>query len=120
MVSVLGVVILLESVGKFCYLDDMLNADGGADLTVVARVRCAWKKFRELSPIFTLIGARLKLKCKVYGSGVRSCMMYGSETWPMKKEPESMLERTEIRCKWLGGCARRKGPAMVALQIFLE
>ena len=31
----------------------------------------------------------------VYGSCVRS-MMYGNETWPMKKGHESMLERTEI------------------------
>ena len=31
----------LESVGKFCYLGDMLNADGGADSVVVVRVKCA-------------------------------------------------------------------------------
>ena len=39
---------ILESVGKFCYLGDMVNADGGADSAVVVRVRRAWKKFREL------------------------------------------------------------------------
>ena len=37
----------LEKVDKFCYLGDMLDADGGCDSAVTARVRYAWKKFRE-------------------------------------------------------------------------
>ena len=37
----------LEKVDKFCYLGDMLDADGGCDSVVTARVRSAWKKFRE-------------------------------------------------------------------------
>ena len=28
------------SVGRFCYLIDMLNADGGAESAVVVRARC--------------------------------------------------------------------------------
>jgi hypothetical protein len=55
----------LEKVGKFCYLSDMLDAEGGADLAVATRVRCAWKKFRELSPFLTSKGVSLKLKGKV-------------------------------------------------------
>src|SRR5260221_8826832 len=78
-------------------LGDMINADGGADSAVVARVRSAWKKFRELSPILTRKGASLVLKGKVYRSCVRSCMLYGSETWPMRAEHEGKLERAEMR-----------------------
>jgi len=37
----------LEKVDKFCYLGDMLDADGGCDSAVTTRVRSAWKKFRE-------------------------------------------------------------------------
>ena len=59
MVSISGMVIIW-SMGKFCYLGYMLNADGGANSAVVARVRCAWKKFRELSLILTFKGASLK------------------------------------------------------------
>ena len=95
---------VLEKVGKFCYLGDMINADGGADSAVVARIRCAWKKFRELSPLLTHKGASLKLKGKVYESCVRSCMIYGSETWPMRVEHESKLERAEMRMvRWMCG-----------------
>jgi len=37
--------VLLEKVDRFCYLGDMLDADGGCDSEVTARVRSAWKKF---------------------------------------------------------------------------
>jgi len=37
--------VLLEKVDKFCYLGDMLDADGGCDSAVTPRVRSAWKKF---------------------------------------------------------------------------
>jgi hypothetical protein len=54
-----------EKVGKYCYLCDMLVAERGADLVVATRVRCPWKKFRELSPFLTAKGVFLKLKGKV-------------------------------------------------------
>jgi len=44
----LGDGVMVESVKKLCFLGDMFNGDGGADSAVVAGMRCAWKKFREL------------------------------------------------------------------------
>ena len=61
----LGNGVHLENVGKFCYLGDMLNGGGGADFASIARVRCAWGKFKEVSGILT--------KKKV-SLGVRRCM----------------------------------------------
>jgi len=74
----------LENIDKFCYLGDMLDADKGCDSAVTARVRSAWKKFREYLLILTGIGFSLKLKGKVYATCERSCLMHGSATWPMK------------------------------------
>ncbi|XP_065321208.1 uncharacterized protein LOC135928678 [Gordionus sp. m RMFG-2023] len=71
----------LEKVDKFCYLGDMLNADGGVDSAVVARIRQAWMKFREMSSILT----NKKLKGKVYVICVRSCLAYGGEIWAITK-----------------------------------
>jgi hypothetical protein len=51
----------LECVSKFCYLGDMIAGSGGAEEASIARVRCAWAKFRELSGILTRRGASLKL-----------------------------------------------------------
>ena len=42
----------LECVPKFCYLGDKPGA-GGVDEAARPRVRCAWAKFKELSPILT-------------------------------------------------------------------
>ncbi|XP_065321326.1 uncharacterized protein LOC135928791 [Gordionus sp. m RMFG-2023] len=52
----------LEKLDKFCYLGDMLNADGGVDSAVVAKIRLAWKKFREMSSILTNKNVSLKLR----------------------------------------------------------
>ena len=41
------------AVDRFCYLGDMLNAQGGGEAAVTVRVRCAWQKFRELSSFLT-------------------------------------------------------------------
>jgi len=70
----------------------MLDADAGCDSVVTARVRSAWKKFREYLPILTGKGFSLKLKGKVYATCV-SCLMHGSETW---LEHELKLNRTEM------------------------
>jgi len=72
----------------------MLDADGGCDSAVTARVRSAWKKFHEYLPIL--------MQCKLYATCVRSCLMYGSEIWPMKVEHELKLTRTEMSMiRWI-------------------
>jgi len=76
----------LEKVDEFCYLGDMLDADGGCDSAVTTRVRSAWKKFCEYLPIVTGKRFSLKLNGNVYATRVRSCLMHGSETWTMKVE----------------------------------
>jgi len=34
---------------------------------------------------------------KLYTSSVRSCMLHGSETWPVKKEKELTVQWSEMR-----------------------
>ena len=43
----------LEVVNKFCYLHNMISVDGCVEESIVARIRCGWKKFRELLPVLT-------------------------------------------------------------------
>ena len=92
----------LECVEKFCYLGDMIGSGGGSEEAARTRVRCAWAKFRELSPILTARGASLKLKGKIYRACVQSVRIYGSETWPMKVDDMQRLERTErLIVRWM-------------------
>jgi len=56
----------------------MLNADEGCDSAVRLR-----QKLDEHLPVLTGKGFSLKLKGKVRMSCLRSCLIYGSETWPI-------------------------------------
>ena len=97
----------VECVEKFCYLGDMMGSGGGAEEASRARVRCAWAKFRELSPLLTARGASLKVKGKLY---VQCVMMYGSETWAMKVEDMQRLERAEkMMMRWMCGVTLKDG-----------
>ena len=91
-------------VESFCYLGDVLDASGGVDSAVRARVRCGWKKFHELSPFLTSKAPSPKMKGLVYSACVRSCMTYGAETWPLRRDHERTLEKTENRMiRWMNG-----------------
>ena len=92
----------LECVPKFCYLGDTLGA--GVDEAARARVRCAWAKFKELSPILTARGASHCMKGKIFRACVQSVLIYGTETWAMKAEDLRSLERTEsMMVRWMCG-----------------
>ena len=56
----------------------MIGSGGGAEDASSMRVKCAWGKFKELSPILTARRASLKLKGKVYRTCVQSVMVYGA------------------------------------------
>ena len=80
---------------KFCYLGDTLGSGGGVVEAARARVRCAWAKFKELSPILTVCGASYRIKGRIYSACVQSVLIYGTETWAMKAADLRSLERTE-------------------------
>ena len=61
-----------------------------------ARVRCAWAKFKELSPILTVRGASYRIKGRIYSACVQSVLIYGTETWALKVDDLRILERTEL------------------------
>ena len=107
----------LERVGKFCYLGDVLNGNGGSISSTVARIRCAWVKFRELCGFLTKKDVTMKLKGKVYTACVRSVMTYGSETWAMTAEQMMRLVRVERRMlRWMCGVSLKDKVSTVELQ----
>ena len=82
---------------EFCYLGDMLSLDRNADAAVKTRIRIGWNKFRQLVPLLTNKDISLTLRGRLYSSCVRSSMLHGSETWPIRKENEVALQRAKIR-----------------------
>ena len=85
----------LEVVASFCYLGDMLSAGGGCEIAVTTRVKTAWKKFRELLPVFTSRHLSYKTCGHVYSSYVQSAMLHASETWPLTKMNLQRLQRND-------------------------
>jgi len=65
---------------------DMLCVDGDADAAVEARIRIGWNKFRQLVPLLTNKDVSLIMRERLYSSCMRSSVLHGSETWPVRKE----------------------------------
>ena len=85
----------VETVNGFCHWGDKLNASGGCEAAVTARVRIGWIRFREYGEL--LLGNRfpLRMKDNVYRCCVRSSLLYGSEAWCLKENERAILKRKE-------------------------
>jgi len=82
----------------------MLSVDRDADAAVEARIRIRWNKFRQLVPLLTNKDVSLIMNGKLYNSCVRSSMLLGSETWPVRKENVVALQRAKMRMvRWMCG-----------------
>jgi len=100
----IGVSANLELVDKFCYLGDMLSIDGDAHAAAETRIRIGWNKFRQLVPLLTNKDISFIMRGRLYSSCVRSSMLHGSETWPIRKENEVALQQAEMRMvRWMCG-----------------
>ena len=85
----------VETVSKFSYLGDRLNATGGCETAVTVGTRIGWMKFRKCSEILKGRRFSLKMREKVYKSFVRSAMLYGSEAWCLREKEMAILRRIE-------------------------
>jgi hypothetical protein len=78
-------------------ISDKLRDSGGdwnsCDITCTFRVT----KFKELAPFLLAKCILAEVKGKVYESCIRSCKLFDSETWPLKMEQKSKLDRNEMR-----------------------
>jgi len=94
----------LELVEKFCYLGDMLSVDGDADAAVETRIRFGWNKFRQLVPLLTNKDISLIVRGRLFSSCMRSNILHGSKTWPIRKGNEVALQRVQMRMvRWMCG-----------------
>ena len=92
----------LEVVDKFCYLGDMSSVDGDADAAVEARIQIGWNKFKQLVPLLTSRDISLIRRERLYSSCVRSSMVHGSDTRPVREENEVALQLAEMRMvRWM-------------------
>ena len=94
--------IQLDVVGSFRYLYDEICPKGGCELATIARTRAAWGNFRELLPLLTSTTISLARRGKLYHSCVRGTLLYASECWPLWREEEQLLLRSErAMLRWM-------------------
>jgi len=75
-----------------------------ADTTVETRIRFGQNKFRQLVPLLTNKDISLIVRGRFYGGCVRSSMLHGSETCPVRKENEVVGQQAEMRIvRWMCG-----------------
>ena len=92
----------IEKVSSFCYLGDFVGQRGGCFDATTARIRSAWKKFRDLLPNLTCLGLLLKSRGYAYNACVHSVLLYASETWAATQEDVSRLNRNDMMMiRWI-------------------
>ena len=79
----------------------MLCSDAGCVHALLATVNEAWNKFRELKSFLCAKRIGLNVKCKVYETCTRSCLIYGGEIWDTLVKN---LSKSEML--WLDVCHR--------------
>ena len=92
----------LDMVDHFCYLGDTIGAGGGCDLSITARIRSAWGKFRELLPLLTSRVLSFKTRGRIYITYIRPVLLYASECWAPTVENVHKLQRNDrAMIRWI-------------------
>ena len=84
-----------------------LAEDGELDAEVTHRGQSGWKNWKRVSGVLCDRRMNMKIKGKVYRTVVRPALMYGAETWVLKKAQEKKLEVAEMRMlRWMCGVTK--------------
>ena len=94
----------LKQTTSFKYLGSVISEEGGCEQEVRQRIKAGWAKWRQVSGVILDKKVPMKLRTKVYKTVIRPVLLYGSETWAMRRKEEGALERTEMRMlRWILG-----------------
>ena len=97
----------LERVNTLKYLGATLVENGDLDAEMTHRIQTGWQNWKRVSGILCDRRISLRVKGKVYKTVVRPAMMYGAETWAVKKAQEKKLDVAEMRMlRWMSGVAK--------------
>ena len=98
----------LERVNTFKYIGATLAENGDLDAEMTHRIQSGWQNWTRVSGILCDRRISLRVKGKVYlKTVVRPAMMYGAETWAVKKAQEKKLDVAEMRMlRWMSGVTK--------------
>ena len=81
--------------------------NGDLDAEMTHRIQSGWQHWKRVSGILCDRRISLRVKGKVFHTVVRPAMMYGAETWAVKKAQEKKLDVAEMRMlRWMCGVTK--------------
>jgi len=89
---------IIENVDSFCYLGSIVEAGGGTEADIKARINKGRVAFSMLRRIWNSGSLSLKTKLKLFKSNVLSVLTYGSETWSLTKILENKIQTFVNTC----------------------
>ena len=89
---------VVESVDRFTHLGSLISPCGLVCDEISARIQKARLAFANLRHLWRRRDIRLATKGRVYCAAVRSVLLYGSETWPIRVEDIRRLLVFDHRC----------------------
>jgi hypothetical protein len=99
----------LEIVNSFTYLGSEITPTGDVTNETRKRIAKASGAFRSLERcLWSRNDISAKTKARVYDAAIRSILLYGCETWPMKVSDEETMASFERRC-WRKAIKSRPG-----------
>jgi hypothetical protein len=87
---------LLKQVNSFCYLGKHFYSDNDQTAEIKRRIGQAKRKFTDMKRILCTTRINLRLRLRVLQCYVWSVMLYGCETWTLKKEARDRLMAAEM------------------------
>ena len=97
----------LERVNTFKYLGATLAENGDLAAGMTHRIQSGWKNWKRVSGILCDRRISLTVEGKVNKTVVRPAMIYGAETWAVKKAQEKKLDVAEMRMlRWMSGATK--------------
>ncbi|CAH8565351.1 unnamed protein product [Heterobilharzia americana] len=89
---------VVECVDHCTYLGSKINPGGLVADEISAKIQKARLAFANLRHLWRRRDIRLSIKGHVYCTAVRSVLLYGCETWPLKVEDMRRLQVFDHRC----------------------
>ncbi|KAL1448427.1 hypothetical protein WDU94_003661 [Cyamophila willieti] len=97
----------LNTVDKFKYLGSTIDSKGELDCEIAHRINAAWMNWKKMTGVLCDRRMNVRLKGKIHKTVVRPAMLYGAESWALKKVHEKKLEVAEMRMlRWSCGVTR--------------
>ena len=88
----------METVADFIFLGFKITADGDCSHEIKRRLLLGRKFMTNLDSIFKSRGITLSTKVRLVKSMVFPVVMYGCETWTIKKAERQRIDAFELWC----------------------